>query len=270
MLALFPTDLATFRVARLSERTLAAARAELEDWTSPGTGRWRASAAAELASREEVCDLTNALGAKDLGPRATYVRRRCDLLLERSKGQALVKKRLETQPFGDLEVRAAIEGGALGKDARELEAIARKIAKLAPTSTLVVDALWAAAEVSKLRPEVLYKEALVLSGWDPVLARRILHVYLDRNDLRAARPIISEALNEAPEDSYLCGVQGELLMDEGKYDPALVFLTKSCVSGRRRREGEVLTNTFPDMWSTLPKAKDKATKDAAVKCLKGE
>ncbi|HSN27576.1 MAG TPA: hypothetical protein VLT45_14890, partial [Kofleriaceae bacterium] len=71
-------------------------------------------------------------------------------------------------------------------------------------------------------------------------------------------------------DTYLNGVNGALLIQQGKHDTALPFLTRACVSAKARREAELLTTTYTEMWSALPRAKDKGVRDAALKCLKGD
>ena len=59
-------------------------------------------------------------------------------------------------------------------------------------------------------------------------------------------------------------------MQEGKGTEGLQWLTKSCVSARARREGDVLGSTLASIAQAMGKTKDKATKDAALKCAKGD
>jgi tetratricopeptide (TPR) repeat protein len=267
LLALFPTDFATYQLAAESDRTLPYARAFLEEQAS---GRWRVYAASFLVTTEQVCDLTNSMSWKDQGPIASSIRRRCDIALDKPRGRALADARLSVSPFGVLDVRAAIEGEATMRDATALEALARRLQKVAPSSQLVVEALWAAADAGHKKGAALQQEALTLSTYDPTLARKQLRRYVDRSDWKGARALLGPALAEAPSDAFLCGVQGELLMQEGKHDAALPFLTRACTSARARRDSDVLATTFNDLWTALPKAKDKSAKDAASKCLKGD
>jgi hypothetical protein len=267
LLALFPTDFSTYAVAARSDRTLPFARAFLEE---QGSGRWRVYAASWLVTSEQVCDLTNSMSWKDQGPLASSIRRRCDVALDKKQGRALADARLTVSPFGVFDVRAAIEGEAAVRDPIALEALARRIAKLAPGSQLVVDALWAAAEAGHKRAPALFQEALVLSGYDPALVRRLLRRLVERSDWKAVRATLPPALAEAPADAFLNGVQAELLMQDGKYDASLPYLTRACTSAKARRDTDILATTYNDMWSAIPKAKDKNAKDAATKCLKGE
>ena len=267
LLALFPTDFLTYRVAAQSERVLPAARTYLEEQSG---GAWRVYAASWLVNPEQVCDLANSLSYKDQGAIATSIRRRCDVALEKQRGRALADARLTVTPYGLLDVRAALEGEAAVRDANALEALARRVSKAMPSSKVVVEALLAAADAGHKGAAALQKEALALSGWDPVLTRRALRRYVERSDWKGARALLPAALQESPSDAYLNGVQGALLAQDGKADAALPFLTRACNSAKARRESELLTTTYSEMWSALPKAKIKPVRDAALRCLKGD
>ena len=270
MAALFPTELATWRLAKRWERTALSARKELE--RSPFT-RWRAMVATALARTDELCELSQAFPWTDRGPLANSVRARCEISLDPTRGRKIAEARLAVQPFGQPDVETAIEGHAAMKDAVSLEALGRSLAKIAPTTTMPALALWAAADAGAKKPHALYAEAALLTGWDPQVARKLLQKYVDAHDVARAKSVIPEALVEAPNDAFICGVFGEILLHEGKAPDALPWLTKSCISARARREQDVLGNTLASLASAVGKAKapkDKPLRDAAIKCAKGE
>jgi len=271
MSALFPSELATWRLARRWEKTAAAARKELE--RSPYT-RWRAVVATTLARPDESCELSMAFPWTDRGPIATAVRARCEISLDPPRGRKIADARLSVSPFGQLDVEVAIEGESATHDAVALESLARTIAKIAPSSTLVATALWAAGDAApKKKAHALWSEALTQTAYDPLVTRRLLQKYVDAHDVPRARMLLTQALVESPNDAFLCGVLGEILLHDGKAAEALPWLTKSCVSARARKEQEVLGNTLSSLASAVAKAKspaDKAARDAALKCAKGE
>lgn len=271
MSALFPSELATWRLARRWEKTAASARKELE--RAPYT-RWRAVMATTLARPDESCELSMAFPWTDRGPIATAVRARCEISLDPVRGRKIADARLSVLPFGQLDIEVAIEADSIAKDAAALELLGRNVAKIAPASTLVASALWAAGEAaSKQKAHALWSEALSLTAWDPLLARRLLQKYVDAHDVPHARMVLAQALVESPWDSFLCGVLGEILLHEGKASDALPWLTKSCVSARARREQDILGNTLSSLASAVAKAKspaDKPAREAALKCARGE
>lgn len=271
MSALFPSELSTWRLARRWEKTAQAARKELE--RAPYT-RWRAVMATTLARPDESCELSLAFPWTDRGPIANAIRARCEISLDPPRGRKIADARLSVLPYGQLDVETAIEGEAAAKDATALEALARNLAKIAPGSSLVAAALWAAGDVAgKQKSHALWNEALSQSSFDPSYARRLLQKYVDAHDVPRARMVLAQALVESPTDSFLCGVLGEILLHEGKPSDALPWLTRSCVSARARKEQEILGNTLSSLASAVAKAKspsDKAAREAALKCAKGD
>jgi len=267
MIALFPTDLATYRLARKTDKTSLLARKELE---KSGFIRWRVVAAAELARHDEFCDLVNGFWWNDRGPSATSVRARCDIQLDAARGRKIADARLAVSPYGVPDVLTAIDGEAAHKDAAALEALARQLAKIAPSSSLVAIALFAAADLGGKKSHALYAEALVQLNQDPVFVRRVLHKYVETHDVPRAKTTIEPAIIESPSDAFLTGVHGEILLHEGKPTDALVWLTKSCVAARARRETDVLTPTLASIAQAVQKSKDKPARDAALKCSKGD
>jgi predicted Zn-dependent protease len=160
------------------------------------------------------------------------------------------------------------------RDGGALEALGRSVGKLAPAANLPsATALWAAAEVSPKNAWSLFNEAAAQLSWDPSFSRRLLRRYVDQRDVARAKQVLSPALAESPLDPFLCGVQGEILLHEGKLEGALGFLTKSCVSARARKEQEVLASTLSSLAIASARAKDpklRALRDAAIRCAKGE
>ncbi|MGZ3449590.1 MAG: hypothetical protein ACXVEF_08315 [Polyangiales bacterium] len=270
MIALFPTELGTWRLAKRSDKTATAARKELE---KSAPVKWRASVAALLARADEACDLSTSFPWTDRGPLATSVRARCELSLEPARGRKIADARLAVLPFGQLDGETAIEGEAAVKDSAALEELAHKIAKVAPTSSLVATALWASADSGAKKPHLLYGEAIAQVSYDPHFTRKLLQKYVDQHDIPRAKLILAQALVESPFDAFLCGVQGEILLNESKADAALPWLTKACVSARARKESDVLPPVLASLGSAIGKtkgSKDKAVRDAAQKCAKGE
>lgn len=270
MAALFPTELATWRLAKRWERTAHSARKELE---RAAFVRWRAMVATALARLEETCELTAAFPWTDRGPIGNSTRARCEISLDAARGRKIADARLAVSPFGMLDVEAAIEGEVAQRDAAALEALARTLAKIAPSSTLVASALWAAAEVGSKKSHALYAEAAALTGWDPALSRKLLQKYVDAKDVPRAKSTVYQAIVEAPTDAFLTGVLGEILLHDGKTSEALPWLTKSCVSARARKEQDILGKTLSSLAVAIAKAKlpaDKAARDAALKCAKGD
>ena len=270
MAALFPTELATWRLAKRWERTALSARKELE---RASFVRWRAMVATTLARLDEICDLTSAFPWGDRGPIANSTRARCEISLDAARGRKIADARLAVTPFGQFDVEIAIEGEGAMKDATSLEALARTLGKAAPSTTLVAAALWAAAEAGSKKSHALYAEAATLTNWDPVLSRRLLQKYVDAHDIPRAKTTVYQAILEAPQDAFLAGVLGEILLQDGKASEALPWLTKSCVSARARKEQDVLGKTLSSMAVAIAKAKgpsDKPARDAAVKCAKGD
>jgi hypothetical protein len=270
MIALFPTELGTWRLAKRSDKTAIAARKELE---KSAPVKWRATVASLLARPDEACDLSMSFPWTDRGPLATSVRARCELSLDPARGRKIADARLAVLPYGQLDVETAIEGEAAVKDPVALEELARKIAKVAPTSSLVASALWAAAETGAKKPHILFGEAMVQVSYDPHFTRKLLRKYVDQHDVPRAKLTLAQALVEAPFDAFLCGVQGEIMLNEGKPAQALPWLTKACVSARARKETEVLSPVLASLSSAINKtkgAKDKVARDAALKCAKGD
>jgi hypothetical protein len=270
MAALFPTEFATWRLAKRWERTAHSARKELE--RAPFT-RWRAMVATTLARPDELCELSQGFPWTDRGPVANSTRARCEISLDPARGRKIAEARLAVQPFGHLDVETAIDGHAAMKDTTALEALGRSMSKTAAATMLPALALWAAADAGAKKSHALFAEAVALSGWDPLFSRRLLQRYVDTHDVTRAKTIIPEALFEAPNDAFLCGVFGEILLHEGKAPEALPWLTKSCVSARARKEQDILGNTLASLASAVARAKalkDKPARDAAVKCAKGE
>ncbi len=270
MIALFSTELSTWRQARRFERTAVLARKELE---KSAPVRWRTFAATFFARPDEICDLASTLPWTDRGPIATSTRAKCEITLDSGRGRKIADARLAVLPYGALDVETAIEGLVAAKDAVALEALARQIAKIAPASSLVAMALWAAADAGAKKAPALYAEAIAQVSADPVWSRRLLRKYVDAHDVPRAKMTLAATIPESPLDSFLCGVQGEILLHDGKPGDALPWLTKSCVSARARKEQDVLASTLSSLASAVGKAKetkDKPARDAALKCAKGE
>ena len=268
MLSLFPTELATYHLARRSLATTSVVRKEMENALSL---RWRVVAASELARLDETCSLVPGLPWTDRGPVATSVRARCEIASDAARGRKIADDRLNTLPFGALDVATAIEGESAQKDHVALEALAHRIAKIAPTSILVAEALWAAGEAApKKQAGKLLADAVAQSSYDPSFSRRLLRRYVEAHDVDRAKMTIAQALVEAPLDAYLCGVEGEILLDQGNATGALPWLTKSCTSARARKEQEILNDTLATLPTALGKSKDKAAKEAASHCMKGD
>jgi hypothetical protein len=270
MAALFPTELATWRLAKRWDRTAHSARKDLE---KAAFVRWRAMVATTLARLEETCELTSAFPWTDRGPIGNSTRARCEISLDAARGRKIADARLAVSPFGLLDVEVAIEGEMAQKDAVALEALARTLAKIAPSSTLVGAALWASAEAGSKKSHALYAEAVNLNGWDPTMTRRLLQKYVDAHDVPRAKTTVYQAIIESPNDAFLTGVLGEILLHDGKASEALPWLTKSCVSARARKEQDVLGKTLSSLAMAIAKAKspnDKVARDAALKCAKGD
>lgn len=270
MAHLFPTELATWRLAKRWERTAHSARKELE---RAAFVRWRGMVATAIARLEETCELTAVFPWTDRGPIGNSTRARCELSLDAARGRKIADARLAVTPYGVLDVEVAIEGELAQKDATALEALARNLSKIAPSSTLVASALWAAAEAGSKKSHALYGEAVNLTGWDPIFARKLLQKYVDAHDVPRAKTILYQAIVESPQDAFLTGVLGEILLHDGKASEALPWLTKSCVSARARKEQDVLGKTLSSLAVAIAKAKgpnDKGARDAALKCAKGE
>jgi predicted Zn-dependent protease len=270
MAALFPTEFATWRLARRWDRTATSARKELE--RAPFT-RWRAMVATVLARTDELCELSQAFPWTDRGPIANSTRARCEISLDATRGRKIAEARLAVQPYGQLDVETAIEGHAAVKDSNALEALGRSLIKSAPMTTLPALALWASADVGSKKSHALFAEAIGLAGWDPAFSRRLVQKYVEAHDVAHAKAVIPESLVESPLDAYLCGVYGEILLHEGKPADALPWLTKSCIAARARKEQDVLASTLSSLASAVGKAKapkDKPARDAALKCAKGD
>lgn len=274
MSALFPTELSTWRLARRWDKTATAARKELE---RSAFTRWRGVVATTLARPEESCELIGAFAWSDRGPIATSTRARCEIALDPVRGRKIADARLSVTPFGALDVEVAIEGEAAVKDAAALEALARSIAKIAPSSTLVAAALWAAGDAASAVPgkksHALWAEALAQTAYDPLVARRLLQKYVDHKDVPRSKAVLGPALAESPNDAFLSGVQGEILLHEGKVGESLPFLTRSCLLARARREQDVLANTLVSLNAAIAKSKsaaEKPAREAGAKCAKGE
>ena len=201
------------------------------------------------------------------------MRARCELSLDPARGRKIAAARLAVLPFGQLDVETAIEGETAVRDSAALEELARKVEKIAPTTSLVATALWASAESGAKKPHMLFSEAMVQVAYDPHFTRKLLQRYVLQHDVPRAKLTLAQALVEAPFDAFLCGVQGEILLNDGKAEGALPWLTKACVSARARKEGEVLSPVLASLGSAINKTKnvkDKPTRDAAMKCAKGE
>jgi hypothetical protein len=268
LLALFPTELATYELARSSDKLEQIVRKGMEN--AAGV-RWRVVAASLLANSDELCPLISGFPWTDRGPIATSTRARCEMVADAGRGRKIADDRLNVPPFGVVDVRTAIEGEVLQKDDVALVALAKRLAKIAPSSKLASDALVAAGDLlPKKTAEPILAEALARSSFDPVLARRILRRWVESKDVDQAKATIKPALGEAPLDAYLCGVQGEILLNAGKSNDALQFLTKSCTSARARHEKDILDDTLAMIPIAAVKSKDKAAKDAAWKCAKGD
>lgn len=268
--ALFPTELGTYRVAKRFDKTALAARRELE---KSHFVRWRAVVATVLAKPDEACELSMAFPWTVRGPIATSTRARCEISLDPARGRKIADARLAVLPYGVFDVEVAIEGEAAAKDGPALEALARQIAKVAPSTTLVSSALWAAAEAGAKNPHGLFGEALLNVAWDPAWSRRLLQKYVEKHDVTRAKLTLAQSLVEAPLDAFLCGVQGEILLHDGKPADALPWLTKACVSARSRKEQDVLAQTLASLTRAVGKAKEpkhKPLRDAAMKCAKGD
>ncbi len=270
MAALFPTELATWRLAKRWERTALSARKELE---RSAPVRWRAMVATALARPDEACELSMAFPWTDRGPVANSTRARCESSLDPARGRKIAEARLAVLPYGQLDVETAIDAIAATKDTTAVENLGRALSKTASATLLPALALWAAADADAKKSHQLFAEAVALTGWDPIVSRRLLQKYVDAHDVAHAKLIIPEALVESPNDAFISGVYGEILLHEGKASEALPWLTKSCVSARARKEQDVLGNTLASLASAIGKAKapkDKAARDAALKCAKGE
>jgi hypothetical protein len=271
MVALFPVELATYRLARrFGDKAMGLVRKEMENANQI---LWRVVVASTIARSDEVCALGSALPWTDRGPIATSLRARCEIANDATRGRKIADDRLNAPPYGALAVETAIEGQSNVNDGIALEGLAQKVSKVAPMSMLVPAALWAAAEhTGKNEKHVfaLLTEVLQTSANDPLYARRVLHRYVAARDVDHAKLAIAQALFEAPLDAYLCGVEGVILLEEKKATPALGWLTKSCISARARREKDILDDTIPAILLAAPKSKDKPAKDAALKCVKGE
>ncbi len=270
LLELFPAELATYRLARrLGEKGMLVVRKSLENQPQV---TWRTIAASLMARTDEVCPLAWSLPWTDRGPLATMARARCEIITDAWRGRKIADDRLNVLPFGVADVEIAIEGEVGMHDSTALEALARKLQKIAPASTLVPAALWAAAENAKKgkRQTSLFAEAVTTSAYEPYYSRKLLRRYVDAKDIDHARMAIAQALVESPLDAYLCGVEGAILMSKNDADGALAWLTKSCVSARARKERDTLDDTLSAIQISLPKAKNKVTKEAASKCLKGD
>lgn len=270
MAQLFPTELFTWRIAKRWEKTALSARKELE---RSAFVRWRAMVATTLARLDEICELTAVFPWTDRGPIANSTRARCDISLDAARGRKIADARLAVTPYGQLDVEIAIEGEAAMKDATALEALGRTIIKTAPSSTLAAAALWAAADAGSKKSHALYAEAAALTNWDPLLSRKLLQRYVDAHDIPRAKSTVYQAIIESPNDAFLAGVLGEILLNDGKPSEALPWLTKSCVSARARKEQDVLGKTLSSLPVAIAKAKspaDKPAREAALKCAKGE
>jgi hypothetical protein len=228
-------------------------------------------AASLLARSDELCPLVSGFPWTDRGPIATSTRARCEMVADAARGRKIADDRLNVPPFGVIDVQAAIEGEVLQKDDAALVALAKRLAKTAPTSLVVSDALFAAGDLLAMKPaEPILADALAKSAFDPALARRVLRRYVEAKDVDLSKATIKPSLVEAPLDAYLCGVQGEILLNAGKSNEALQFLTKSCTSARARHEKDILDDTLAMIPIAAVKSKDKAAKDAAWKCAKGD
>jgi len=268
MLALFPTELATYDLARTNDKLEQIVRKTMEN--AAGV-RWRVVAASLLAHSDELCPLVAGFPWTDRGPIATSTRARCEMVADAARGRKIADDRLNAPPFGVIDVETAIEGEVLQKDDAALVALAKRIAKSAPTSLVVSDAYFAAGELlAKKQAAPVLAQALAASAYDPTIARRVLHRYVEAHDVDAAKATIKPSLLEAPLDAYLCGVQGEILLNAGKSNDALQFLTKSCTSARARHEKDILDDTLAMIPIAAVKSKDKAAKEAAWKCAKGD
>lgn len=270
MASLFPTELATWRFAKRWEKTALSARKELE---RAAFVRWRAMVATTFARLDEVCELTAVFPWTDRGPIANATRARCDISLDAARGRKIADARLAVTPFGQFDVEVAIEGEAAMKDATALEALARTLSKVVPASALVASALWAAADAGSKKSHALYAEAAMLTNWDPLLARKLLQKYVEAHDIPRARATVYQAIVEAPNDAFLTGVLGEILLQDGKASEALPWFTKSCVAARARREQDVLGKTLSSLAVAIAKSKspaDKPAREAALKCAKGD
>jgi hypothetical protein len=268
MLALFPTELSTYALAQSSDKLEQIVRKGMEN--AAGV-RWRVVAASLLARTDELCPLVSGFPWTDRGPIATSTRARCEMVADAARGRKIADDRLNVPPFGVVDVRTAIEGEVIQKDDAALVALSKRLAKVAPSSLLASDALYAAGDLlPKKAAQPVLAEALARSAFDPVLARRILRRWVEAKDVDQAKATIKPSLVEAPLDAYLCGVQGEILLNAGKSNDALQFLTKSCNSARARHEKDVLDDTLAMIPIAAVKVKDKAAKDAAWKCAKGD
>jgi hypothetical protein len=268
LVALFPVDLATYAFAARWEHAAAVARHELEgSWPT----RWRVVAASLLAKPSEQCELATMLAPEANGPYARHMRGRCLLTTEAAKARREADRWIADPPFGVLDVARAVEAFATAKEGAALEALAHKLTSMAPTSTLISDAFWAAAEIAPPRKQrALFNDALSYDAYSPDRARRLIRRYLDKKDVVGAKATLTQALVESPLDALLCGVQGEILAQEGKADAALGWLTKACTSARTRKEQDVLTSTIATIGVTAPRAKDKTVRETAMKCARGE
>ena len=267
-LALFPTELATYRLAMRSDKLEQVVRKEMENQPSL---RWRVVAASLLARNDEMCPLVSGFPWTDRGPVATSTRVRCEMANDPARGRKIADDRLHAPPFGLLDVRAAIDGEANQRDSASLVALARRVKLVAPQSMLVAEALWEAGESApKKQAQTLLAESVAQSAYDPAYARRLLRRYVGAKDVDRAKLTIATALTEAPLDAYLCGVEGEILLGQGKSNDALAWLTKACTSARARHERDVLDDTLAMLPSAIAKAKDKGARDAAQRCVKGE
>ncbi|MEO7092462.1 MAG: hypothetical protein ABI175_04370, partial [Polyangiales bacterium] len=209
MLALFPVELATYRLARrFGDKAMGMVRKEMENANQT---LWRVVVASTIARSDEFCPLTTGLPWTDRGPIATAMRARCEIATDAARGRKIADDRLNAPPYGWLAVETAIEGQSNVNDGIALEGLAHKVSKVAPVSMLVPAALWAAAEhtgKNDKRVHTLLSEALQTSAFDPYFARRVLRRYVAARDVDHAKIAIAQALFEAPLDAYLCGVEG--------------------------------------------------------------
>lgn len=271
MAALFPNELATYRLAARWEKTASQARKDLEKNVMV---RFRAVLASPLATKDEACELTQGFSWSDRGPVVSALRVRCEASLDPTRARKIGRARLDVLPFGVYDVEAALDAELAGKpDPKSIENLVRHVMKTIPQSTFAERGFVAAGDLSK-KPYTLWTEACAQVSWDPSCARRVLRRYVELKDVTHAKAVLAQALVEAPLDAYLCGVQGEILVTDGKSSDALPWLTKACVGARARREHEVLQSTIATMHVALAKTSGqpstKAAREPALKCMKGE
>ncbi len=271
MAALFPTELDTYRLAARWDKTAAQARKELEKNVMV---RFRAVLASPLATKDEACELSQGFSWSDRGPVVSSLRVRCEASLDANRARKIGRARLDVLPFGVLDVEVALEAELAGKpDPKSIESLIRHVMKTLPQSTFAEKGLVAAGDLSK-KPHALWMEACAQVSWDPSCSRRVLRRYVELKDVTHAKSVLPQALVEAPLDALLCGVQGEILVTDGKSVEALPWLTKACVGARARRDHEVLQSTLATMHvaiartATTPAA--KPAREPALKCMKGE